>query len=305
MDKALSSEWTSLLKLFPAHWHQALTNLDCLEVRVRAGKPVQVLLPSKELILPLIASPLDIQHLVSAFSGSSLYAFEDEMRQGFITLPGGHRVGFAGKALLDPKGHIRGLKNISSICLRVAKSVTGCAERVWRQLMDDEGYPYHTLIISPPQAGKTTLLRDIARIISEKGRRVCIIDERSEIAGCYNGQPQLDVGVRTDVLDGCPKAEGMLMALRALSPEVLVTDEIGRAEDASAIEEALHSGVRVIASAHGSSYEEVAARPNLLSLLHKGMFQRVVILSNRRGPGTIEYLGELRRQKGERHAHSS
>ncbi|MDP3486426.1 MAG: ATPase, T2SS/T4P/T4SS family, partial [Bacillota bacterium] len=162
-----------------------------------------------------------------------------------------------------------------------------------------------TLVISPPQAGKTTLLRDIARQLSDKGQRVCIVDERSEIAGCYNGCPQLDVGLRTDVMDGCPKAEGMLMALRALSPDVIITDEIGRAEDAAAIEEALNSGVRVIASAHGSTYEEVAARPNLSTLLQRGLFQRVVILSNRRGPGTIEYIGPVFRQKGEQHAHHS
>ena len=120
-----------------------------------------------------------------------------------------------------------------------------------------------------------------------------------------NGRPQLDVGLRTDVLDGCPKAEGMLMALRALSPDVIVTDEIGRLEDAAAIEEALNSGVRVVASAHGSTYEEVAARPNLSTLLERGLFQRVVILSNRRGPGTIEYIGGVfSRQKGEHHAHN-
>lgn len=306
MDKVLSTDWTSLLKLFPPHWQDSLYHLDCLEIRVRTGKPVQIVQSGKEIMLPIIASEQDIKHLVSAFSGSSLYAFEDELRQGFITLPGGHRVGFAGKAMLDPKGHIRGLKHISTICLRIAKSVKGCADKLWRELLDADGYPFHTLVISPPQAGKTTLLRDIARQLSDRGQRVCIVDERSEIAGCYNGRPQLDVGLRTDVLDGCPKAEGMLMALRALSPDVIVTDEIGRAEDAAAIEEALNSGVRVIVSAHGSTYEEVAARPNLCTLLQRGLFQRVVILSNRKGPGTVEYIGGiLSPRKGEQHAHHS
>jgi len=307
MDKVLSTDWTSLLKLFPPHWQDSLYQLDCLEIRVRTGKPVQIVQAGKEVMLPLIASSQDIQHLVSAFSGSSLYAFEEELRQGFITLPGGHRVGFAGKAMLDEKGHIRGLKHISTICLRVAKSVKGCADKLWRDLLDAKGCPYHTLVISPPQAGKTTLLRDMARQLSDRGLRVCIVDERSEIAGCYNGSPQLDVGLRTDVLDGCPKAQGMLMALRALSPEVIVTDEVGRSDDAAAIEEALNSGVRVIASAHGSSYEEVAARPNLSNILERGLFQRIVILSNRRGPGTMEYIGGVfSAHKGEQHhAHRS
>lgn len=306
MDKVLCTDWTSLVALFPTKWHEALQTINCLEVRVRVGKPVQIVAQGKELTLPLIASAQDLEHLVSAISGSSLYAFEEELRQGFITLPGGHRVGFAGKALLDPKGHIRGLKHISTVCLRVAKSVRGCADKVMRELWDSSGNVAHTLIISPPQAGKTTLLRDIARQVSDKGKRVCIVDERSEIAGCYNGRAQLDVGLRTDVLDGCPKAEGMLMALRALSPQVIVTDEIGRAEDALAIEEALNSGVTVITSAHGSSCEEVAARPNLSGILKRGFFTRVIILSSRRGPGTVEYSGSMMiGSKGESYAHRS
>jgi len=262
---------------------------------------VQVLQSGKELLLPIIASSVDIEHLVSVFSGSSLYAFEDELRHGFITIPGGHRVGFAGKAMLHSTGQVRGLKYISTVCVRVAKSIKGCADGVWRELIDTNGKVHHTLLISPPQAGKTTLLRDITRQLSDYGMKVCVIDERSEIAGCYNGRPQLDIGIRTDVLDGCPKAQGILMALRALSPDVVVTDEIGRAEDALAIEEALNSGVRVIASAHGSSYGEVAQRPYLAELCNRQLFQRIIVLSSRKGPGTIEYFGPAL-QKGEQHA---
>jgi len=255
------------------------------------GQPVQVLEATREVMLAIVATEADVAHLVAACSGSSLYAYEEEMKQGFITLPGGHRVGFAGKTLLDGAGLVRGLKSISALCLRVARSLPGCADKVLPEILDETATPHHTLIISPPQAGKTTLLRDIARQLSKRGRRVCIVDERSEIAGCYRGRPELDVGPRTDVLDGCPKAQGMLMALRALSPEVLITDEIGRSEDVSAIEEALNAGVRVIASAHGNSLADVAQRPHLARLFERQLFARIVVLSHRKGPGTIEYAG--------------
>lgn len=300
----LNHEWTSLMKYMPKHWIETLRSYNCMELRVRVGKPVQVIEPKHDVVLSVVATQEDLQHLVSAFSGSSLYAFEEELKQGFITLPGGHRVGFSGKALLDNAGMVRGLKYISSVCLRVARSVPGCADRLMTHILDSGGNPYNTLLISPPQAGKTTLLRDIARQLSCRGKRVCVIDERSEIAGCFQGQPQLDVGPRTDVLDGCPKAQGMLMALRSLSPEVLVTDEIGRVEDALAIEEALNSGVRVVATAHGCSYEDVAMRPGLSRLIDMGLFQRIAVLSIRQGPGTIEYIGAPATAKGVRYAHS-
>lgn len=290
-DQELNRAWTSLMRLMPPAWGTSLRSYRGIELRVRVGQPVQVLEAARDVMLPITATEADIEHLVSACSGSSLYAYEEEMKQGFITLPGGHRVGFAGKAMLDGAGLVRGLKYISALCLRVARSVPGCADGVMKDILDAMGAPRHTLIVSPPQAGKTTLLRDIARQVSLLGKRVCIVDERSEIAGCYRGRPELDVGPRTDVLDGCPKAQGMLMALRALSPQVLVTDEIGRPEDVSAILEALHAGVRVIATAHGNALAEVAERPHLSRLLGQSMFEKVIVLSHRLGPGTIEHVG--------------
>ena len=143
------------------------------------------------------------------------------------------------------------------------------------------GRVYHTLVISPPQAGKTTLLRDLARLISEgagilgqAGKKVGIVDERSEIAGCFQGVPQLDIGTRTDVLDACPKAEGIMLMLRSLSPQVIVTDELGRAEDVQAIAEAVSAGVSVITSVHGSSLEEICQRPFPVSYTHLDVYKR-------------------------------
>jgi len=292
VDKTPSSEWTSLLRYMPSSWHEVLSPLLFFELRVRVDKPLQIVARGGERLLPLTATSRDIKHLVAAFSQSSLYAFEEELKQGYITLPGGHRVGFAGKVLQDGAGKVRGLKDISSLCLRVARTVPGCADRLLSSLLDPGGVPYHTLLVSPPQGGKTTMLRDIVRQVSDGGQRVCVVDERSEIAGCYQGRPQLDVGRRTDVLDACPKAQGMLMALRALSPNVLVTDEVGRAEDVAAIEEALNAGVRVLATAHGANLGDVARRPQLAPLMGRNLFQRVVIMSTRCGPGTVEYVGE-------------
>ncbi|MBS3939148.1 MAG: stage III sporulation protein AA [Peptococcaceae bacterium] len=291
MDKTLDTEWTSLLRFLPGPWREQLRDLLCFELRIRDGRPLQSVGPGGGIVHAITATSADIKHLVAAFSQSSLYAFEEELKQGYITLPGGHRVGFAGKALLDSEGKVRGLKDISGICLRVARSVLGCADRLLPALLDQCGAPYHLLVVSPPQGGKTTLLRDIARQVSDGGKRVCIVDERSEIAGCYQGRPQLDVGMFTDVLDGCPKAQGMLMALRALSPEVLVTDEIGRTEDVLAIEEALNAGVRVLATAHGANLQEVTKRPQIRDLMERQLFQRIIILSNRAGPGTVEFVG--------------
>lgn len=241
----------------------------------------------------------DIENTLELISSYSLYAYEEEIRQGYLTIPGGHRVGLAGRAVME-NGKIKILRDITSFNFRVARQIKGAGEKVLPFLYDRRvGRIYHSLIISPPQGGKTTLLRDLARLISEGvgilgqgGQKVGIVDERSEIAGCFQGVPQLDVGLRTDVLDACPKAEGMTLMLRSLSPQVIITDEIGREDDARAIEDAVHAGVSVIASAHGSTLDEICRRPVLGMLLENNYFERLVFLSNSRGPGTLEMIVE-------------
>lgn len=148
------------------------------------------------------------------------------------------------------------------------------------------------MIIGPPQTGKTTLLRDFARIISGGGQdgvpyKVGIVDERSEIAGSVNGIPQLTFGPRIDVLDACPKAEGMMMMIRSMSPDVLVVDEIGRKEDSEAIMEAVNAGIKLFMTTHGNSLDEVRKRPSLSPLIEMGIFQRYIELGRLEGPGTI------------------
>ncbi len=268
---------------------------DCEELRLRGGKPLCLRLHSGE-YLPrcedgslLLCSPEALQKTLLLLSQSSFYALEEELRRGYLTLPGGHRVGLCGEAVLAA-GRLRTMKHISSLNLRVARSVPGAADRLLPALFDADGF-CSTLLISPPGAGKTTMLRELARRLSDDcGYTVCIADERSEIAGTVAGQAQLPVGMRTDVLDACPKAEAMMLLLRAMGPELIVTDEIGRAEDSLAIREAANGGVRVLATAHAASAAELCRRPVLRELLADGLFRRVVLLSRRRGPGTVEAL---------------
>lgn len=240
----------------------------------------------------------DLEKTVELISNHSLYAFEEELRQGYITLPGGHRVGLAGRAVME-KGRLKLITNISGLNFRLARQIKGTGEKLLPFLLDRaSGRLYHTLIISPPQGGKTTMLRDLARLISDgagvlgRGQKVGIVDERSEIAGSYRGIPQLEVGMRTDVLDACPKAEGILLMLRSLSPSVIVTDELGREADVDAVAEAVHCGVTVISSVHGTTLEEICRRPVMAKMFKNSYFERLVFLSSVRGPGTLEAIVE-------------
>ncbi|MCL6445811.1 MAG: stage III sporulation protein AA [Alicyclobacillus sp.] len=237
----------------------------------------------------------DLSRIMQIVTQASMYAVQEELRRGFVTMPGGHRVGVGGHVVVGDNGRVRTIRNITSINVRIAREHPGAAERL-RAAVVSQGTPLSTLIISPPQCGKTTLLRDLARqwslgwpsIRPCHPVKVAVVDERSEIAGCLDGVPQFELGPRTDVLDACPKADGMLMAIRSLSPQVVVTDEIGRSEDRDAILEATHAGVVVIASAHANSLEDWRRRPSMAELFETRAFQRFIILSRRRGPGTIE-----------------
>lgn len=276
------------------------------EIRLRCGQPLVLRLGERELavsregrLTPVLQQGCrvereDIWRVIASISDNSLYAFEEDIRRGFITIPGGHRVGLAGQVVLKEQ-NIQMIKDFGSICFRVAREVKGCAGPVMPALFaGPKGRLQNTLIVSPPRCGKTTLLRDIARLISEGGNRpglnVAVVDERSEIAGCYQGVPQLDVGPRADILDGCPKDQGMMMAIRALSPQVVITDEIGREGDAEAVMECIHAGVTIISTAHAGNLEELRQRPILRRLMADGVFQLIIILSHRHGPGNIEQV---------------
>ncbi|MBB6730533.1 stage III sporulation protein AA [Cohnella zeiphila] len=236
----------------------------------------------------------DCRALLEKLTDYSLYAVEEELRRGFVTVAGGHRIGLAGRTVLEG-GSVRHLRDIAGFNVRIARARAGCAARLLPELLDLTSRTVrHTLLVSAPQQGKTTMLRDLARAVSAgewnhpaarnwSGRKVGIVDERSEIAACERGVPSFDLGPRSDVLDACPKAEGMMMLIRSMSPEVLVVDEIGRTEDAEALREALHAGVRVLATAHAADLSDVFRRPVLASLAREGMFGAYAVLSRSGG----------------------
>ena len=226
-------------------------------------------------------TPLDIAETVERISQYSLYALEEELRMGYITLPGGHRVGIVGKAVID-RGALRTIRPISGLNIRISRAVKGCGDAVLPKILDTTVHrklPHNTMIISPPGCGKTTLLRDIIRQLSDEiGLTIGVVDERSEIGGSYKGVAQNDVGIRTDLLDGCPKAEGMILLLRAMAPNVIAVDELGGQNDVLAVENVSNAGIRLLCTVHGYDVEDVRQKPTLRPLLDKEIFKRFVVL---------------------------
>jgi stage III sporulation protein AA len=272
------------------------------EVRIRQDRPLEVIASGKNWFVSsnqqLKLDPRDCIHptreechkLLNLISNHSLYALEEELRLGYITVEGGHRIGLAGKVITEG-GRVKHVRDVTSFNIRIARQIKGVGSALL-PIINQKDEIKNLLIVSPPGCGKTTLLRDLARLVSTgegcTARKVGIVDERSEIAGCVTGVPQHDVGARTDILDACPKAEGMMMLIRSMSPEIIVVDEVGRKEDADAIHEAIYAGVHLFTTAHGSSIEEVRKRPILKDLIEEGVFERIVLLSRRSGPGTVE-----------------
>ena len=284
-----------------------------MEIRLRINRPLLLILEDMDVMLSATGEILlnekeayvcnrdDINTTLQLISKNSLYAFEQELKMGFITIHGGHRVGLAGQAIVDG-GKIKSLKHISSLNIRIARQVKGCGHDVIPYLITKEKRIASTLLISPPCCGKTTLLRDLIRLISIgsttfSGLQVGVVDERSEIGACKNGIPTVDLGPRTDILDGCPKASGMLMLIRSMSPAVIATDELGRAEDLCAVREALHAGVSVLATVHGRDSYEVLQRPYVGELIRGQYFERYIVLSNRPRIGTIEEIVDSKGHK--------
>lgn len=271
-----------LLPLLPMELAGELRELGLAgaeELRIRVGRPARVL-GEKNHILRWTPDAEGCRQVLLRLCRQSLYAYGAELADCYITLAGGFRVGLTGRMageeerphLVEPMG----------FNIRLAREIRGCADGLMPLLWGKDG-PKSALLISPPGAGKTTLLRDAARQLSERGAAVCIADERRELAGCDGGVPTLDVGPCTDVLEGCRKARALRLMLRGMAPQVLVTDELSGPEDAGAVLDASGCGVRVLASAHASSLEDLKRRRDIYALVEAGCFQRVVVLRRSAG----------------------
>ena len=278
------------------------------EIRLRVNSPLNIYYKGKDYFISkdglvslnpnegLSISLGEINKTFQLATNYSVYALSDEIKNGFITIRGGYRVGIGGKMIYGYSG-IESIKDISSLNFRIARQKIGVSNHIIPKLLDERGNFHNTLIISPPQCGKTTLLRDIIRNLSNgsdgkeyRGFKIGVVDERSEIAGIYNGIPQKDIGIRTDILDGCLKSQGIMMLIRSMSPEIIAVDEIGGIEDAKAIDEALRAGIKLIATVHGTGIADIRMRNGLKSLFKEKVIKRFIILDNSLGVGTVREI---------------
>lgn len=285
--------------------HAQLELQKLQEIRMRKGQPVFLYYKEQEYALTedgrlekeaqkgYRIQESDFKEMLESISGYSLYAFEEELKQGYLTVPGGHRIGVAGKLICDRDG-VSCIRNIAFLNIRLAHQIKGCADFVMKYLCE-AGEVCHTLIVSPPRCGKTTLLRDIIRQISDgtdqlAGQNVGVVDERGELAGSYCGVPQNDLGMRTDVLENCEKGLGMMMLLRSMAPQVLAVDELGSSEDEAAVEKIFHCGCRLIATVHGSSLEDLKRIRWLNDIQKRRLFERYIILDAQAKAGTVREI---------------
>ena len=266
------------------------------EIRLRANLPIAVytgketyfvkeqgrLTQRFDRTLPIV-SPQEILDSFHHCCSYSVYSHQHEIRQGFVTMAGGHRVGVCGTAVYE-ESKVSGIRDISSLNIRIAREVSGAADELLREVGEDTS---GLLIAGPPSSGKTTILRDLARQLSLRGKKVVVIDERGELGGAFQGVCQNDLGL-SDVLTGFPKGEGILQAIRCLSPELIICDEAGSRQEAAAIEEGLNAGVGLITTIHAGSLEEIYRRTQGFQLLQSGAFRRIILLEGRSMPGAVQ-----------------
>lgn len=278
---------------------------DLQEIRIKVNKPLIVQIGKDEYVSRYKATEDDMKKILNKMSGYSIYAVEEELRQGYVTIKGGHRIGICGECVTEGL-RVKTIKNISSINIRVCKEIIGCSNKLMKNIVFKDRV-LNTIIISPPKCGKTTILRDITRNLSSgmkeiglAGKKISVIDERSEIGASANGVPQMDIGIRTDIMDNCPKSIGIMMAIRSMAPEVIVCDEIGTYEDMKSVLAAINCGVNIITTIHGFGIEDLYNRDVFKDITQNNVFEKAIILDGTKTAGSIKYIYDFRNSTKER-----
>lgn len=283
-----------ILRYFPNKIYQIFSNLlqenpqianELQEIRIRVDKPIILKLREKDLILQYNILQTEILQIVERLCENSIYAYKNQICEGFITIKGGHRVGLTGSCVIE-NGKITNIKYISSLNIRIAREVKNCSTRILREIIDIENKTiYNSIIVAPPGRGKTTILRDIIRRLSDgieeinfRGKTCGVVDERGEIAAMYKGAPQNDVGIRTDIIENVSKNKGIHMLIRTMAPEIIACDEIGSKEDVEAIHYALYSGVKGIFTMHGKNVEDIRNNKQIYELIENREIQKIIFL---------------------------
>ena len=283
-----------ILRYFPNKIYQIFSNLfqeniklvdEVLEIRIRANRPIILKLRERDLMLQYNIQQSEILQIVERICENSIYAYKNQICEGFVTVQGGHRIGITGSCVIE-NGKIINVKYISSLNFRIAREVLNCSTRVLREIIDVENKTiFNTIIVAPPGKGKTTVLRDLVRRLSNgideinfRGKVCGVVDERGEIAAMYKGVPQNDVGIRTDIIENVNKYKGIHMLIRTMAPEIVACDEIGSKEDVEAIHYALFSGVKGIFTMHGRNIEDIKNNKQIYELVENREIQKVIFL---------------------------
>ena len=278
----LPIRWRNVVQQIP-DWKKAVAE----ELRMRTGRPMTVLMPEGEQMvsssLPYqVVTQADLDQLCDTVTGYSRYSAAHTISKGYLSAPGGFRIGLCGSAVMQG-GVNTNLRDISSAMIRIGRACTGIAEPLLSGLFEEKQF-CSTLLLAPPGAGKTTLLRDLIRCLSDGSEgfpphRISVVDERGEVAVMHRGVPQMDVGAHTDILDACPKAIGIPMLLRSANPQIIAVDEITVREDLEAMEQAMNCGVRFLATIHANDVRDLKSRPLLRQILKHHMFERVITIA--------------------------
>ena len=283
-----------ILKYFPTNIYNILLYTleqnsqieeNIQEIRIRVGRPILLKLRQADILIEYVVTQTEVLQTLERLCENSIYAYKNQICAGFITVKGGHRVGITGTAVMEYDKVIN-MKYITSLNFRIAREVINCSNKILGQMIDRENNNiYTTLIVSPPGKGKTTILRDAIRRISNgiqeldfKGKTCGVVDERGEIAAIYQGIPQNDIGMRTDVIENVTKAKGMKMLIRSMAPEVIACDEIGTKEDVEAIAEAISSGVKGIFTMHGKTMNDIKLNKEVYELIEEKYIEKIIFI---------------------------